>query len=209
MPAFPRKEASVMELAESVKSGLKDNYDVFPDPPFDNEQLEPMIKQCLTSRNAVNEAQAALEGALKQKDEFFRQLTLSIKKDLQYAAIAAKKNSSKLKLLGWDVRKPRKPRPIPNQPRDLTVEYGDTPGSVWLICKKPKNGTSKSIKTYIFERRDWLADGTITKWENAGFSLNASIRIEDQPVGMRLEYRARASNHSGKSTPSNTVAVIL
>jgi hypothetical protein len=42
-----------------------------------------------------------------------------------------------------------------------------------------------------------------------GSSLNNEINLIDQPRGIQMEYRVKAANIGGESTPSNTAAVVL
>ncbi|MCJ7617474.1 MAG: hypothetical protein MUO43_13160, partial [Desulfobacterales bacterium] len=40
-------------------------------------------------------------------------------------------------------------------------------------------------------------------------AINNKIALMEEPTGSRLEYRVRAVNKGGESSPSNTVSVVL
>jgi len=63
-------------------------------------------------------------------------------------------------------------------------------------------------RTYIIERRDLTIDGT-GDWRQAAISLETRASLKRQPRGVQLEYRVKAVNKAGQSSPSNTIAVVL
>ena len=66
------------------------------------------------------------------------------------------------------------------------------------------------MRTYIIERRQQPeGGGEFGKWQQAGIALESEATIMNQPRGVQLEYRVKAINTGGESTPSNTVAVVL
>ena len=209
MPEFPRREANILELAEDVSIGLKTSPDVFPEPPLGDDQLEPLIADYFETKNAINTAEAGLRAELKRKDKALRTLVLGLKRDLRYAELVTKDSSDKLKLLGWNKRKQRRPLPVPDPPIDLTVVYQSEPGAVRLVWKKPPSGSRKTIRQYVVERRDQQADGTMGSWKLVEAAPYPEIDLTAQPSGLRLEYRVLAQNFSGLSNPSNTTVAVL
>lgn len=46
-------------------------------------------------------------------------------------------------------------------------------------------------------------------WLPAGTSFVNEINLTNQPRGIQLEYRLKAVNVGGESSPSNTIAIVL
>lgn len=209
MPVFPRREADILGLAEDVSIGLKTSPDVFPEPPFGDDQLKPLIADYFETKNAINSAEAALKSELKRKDNALKALVLGLKRDLSYAEMVTDDSPDKLKLLGWNKRKARLPLPVPGSPLDLTVVYQSESGSIRLVWKKPPSGSRKTIRQYVVERRDQQPGGSMGPWNMVDVAPYPEIDLDNQPSGIRLEYRVLAQNYSGLSYPSNTAVVVL
>ena len=49
----------------------------------------------------------------------------------------------------------------------------------------------------------------IGQWQHIASALDNKITLKNEPTGSRLEYRAKAVNKGGESSPSNTISVVL
>jgi hypothetical protein len=79
---------------------------------------------------------------------------------------------------------------------------------IWMQWNKPSSGGA--VRNYVVERRQQPAGGgEFGAWMIAGTSLNTDLKLTDQPMNVRLEYRVKAANIAGDGTPSNTVEAIL
>lgn len=74
MARFPRTEAEVIELAQSMVSGLTANIAIYPAPPVVPLDLGTLVSAYTTAKNAAIAAQAAAEDATAGKDDSLEDL---------------------------------------------------------------------------------------------------------------------------------------
>ena len=137
-----------------------------------------------------------------EKDDALEELTDKIKANIRYAEDAAKKNSEKLTLIGWSVRKEKSPLEVPGQVRSLEVLQQ---GEGWLILdwKHPIDGGR--VSAYRVRCRELESGG----WHDVAMAIDTEILLNDQKRGVENAYEVVAVNKAGTGEPSNIVSLTL
>jgi len=202
MARFPRTEAEVIALAQSMVSGLTGNAAIYPAPPVVPLDLGALVSAYTTAKNAAIAATAAAEDATASKDDALEDLADAMKSDIRYAENTVDYDDDKLKLIGWAGKKAPTPLAIPGQTRLLeSPRQGD--GWVFLDWKAPIDGGAPSA--YKVMRRERPAGA----WEDVATAVITEATLVEQPKGKELEYRIVAVNKAGEGEPSNTEMVVL
>ena len=202
MARFPRTEAEVIALAQSMVSGLTANAAVYPAPPVAPLALGTLVSAYTTAKNAAIAATAAAEDATASKDDALEDLADAMKSDIRYAENTVDYDDDKLKLIGWAGKKAPTPLAIPGQTRLLEApRQGD--GWVFLDWKAPIDGGAPAA--YKVTRRERPAG----PWEDVATAVITEATLVEQPKGKELEYRIIAVNKAGDGEPSNTEMVVL
>ncbi|MDH4202302.1 MAG: fibronectin type III domain-containing protein [Phycisphaerae bacterium] len=202
MAQFPKHEAQIVALAESLKAGLMSNPAVFPAPPVMGIGIGIKRNQFLTARNSALSYAATAEAATTAKDAALEALTEAMKTDLRYAENTVNFDDDQLKLIGWAGKKAPTPLAAPGQSRLLEAPKQGA-GWVFLDWKAPDNGGKPSC--YTVQRR-YRPDGP---WETVATAILTEITLVDQPTAAELEYRVLAVNKAGTGPESNTVMAVL
>jgi hypothetical protein len=201
MPNFPKTEAEVISLAQSIINGMTNNPD-FPSPPVTPAALQASLNSFLGSRDAQTAAYAAAEQSTDVKQGDYESMTTEMKMMLRYAEDAVHGDDSKLSALNWGARREKTPLAAPGQVRLLQVAQL-VEGRLTLRWKKPIEGGSPSY--YKIERCERTAGG----WALAGTASITEITLTNQERGKELEYQIIAANRTGDGPPSNRVTVVL
>lgn len=201
MARFPKREANIRTLAQSMITGLDGNAD-FPDPPVPSNDLQDLLNNLITLEDAQVAAQAAAQQATEAKQTGIDALTAAMKKDLRYAEDAVNDNDAKLAALGWSGKAEPTALKIPGQPRSLEAPK-EGPGWLFLDWKKSPDGGK--VAFYRVERRAPSSE----EWMMVGTALETEITLNNQERGKEWEYRVVAVNKAGESEPSNTVTAVL
>lgn len=126
MASFPKNEANMLILGRQMVDGFKAKAEIFPSPPVAPGDLENALEECVRSREAAIEAQAAAEQATAAKNAAFEAFAEKMKVDPRYAEDAVNDDDAKLRTIGWGRRKPATPLATPGQARNLAVrEQGE------------------------------------------------------------------------------------
>jgi hypothetical protein len=206
MPKFPKREADILALVDLMWAGYKAHQDDFPSAR--RPRLMAARNAYVTARDAQTEALAAAQVATEQKDAKLAALIEVMKAELKKSEVDVGDDSEKLEYIGWGPKAPPSPADPPGQPRNLdaAVQGADT---VLLDWKAPARGSGGTVRTYVIERRDQPEGGEFSEWAQVGIALESETTLMSQPRGLQLEYRVKAINTGGESTPSNTAAVVL
>ncbi len=113
MARFPFKQADVVELAESVLKGLKDNKDIYPAPWVTLADFEAAIEKYHKADEKLTQAKNARKAATAKYQNELNGLMKMTKKQLRYAEVIVDYDNEKLELLGWGGRKKRTPKLTP------------------------------------------------------------------------------------------------
>jgi len=208
MSNFPKTEPEIVVLAETMIAGYTAHPADFPS--IDSSAvsyLTSILGNYQTDRNSQEDARAQAKIATVTKDEKLDDLTELMKNDLKLSEVDVVDDPTKLAQIGWGPRQQPQPVDPPGQPTNLhPVAEGQ--GILWLAWDSPETGGP--VRNYVLERREQPAGGGVFgDWSIAGSALNNEINLNDQPRGVQMEYRVKAANIGGESTPSNTSAVVL
>ncbi len=209
MPTFPKSEAEVVALAQTMIAGYTAHPADFPsiDPLAELVALQTGLSSYLADKNSQEDAHAQAKIATVTKEGKLDALVDLMKNDLKLSEVDVVDDPEKLAEIGWGPRQQPQPIVAPGQPENFRPT-AEGPGNVWLGWEKPASGGT--VRNYIIERRQQPAGGgEFGAWEVVGSALNIEINLIDQPRGLQLEYRAIATNIAGSSLPSNTAAVVL
>ena len=201
MPTFPKTEAEIIQLAQSIIRGMTENPD-FPSPPVSSSELQTSLNEFNQARDANLAAYAAAEQTTDVKQTKEDKVVSEMKMILRYAEAAVDGDDAKLSVLGWGARREKTPLTAPGQARLLEVTQ-QTAGGLTLRWKKPIEGGHPDY--YKIERRE-RAEGD---WELAGTSSLTESTLTNQERGKELEYHIVAANAAGDGMPSNNVTVVL
>ena len=197
---FPRKEAEVVALAQTVASGFTVNAGTYPNLPISVEEIETLITNYIKTRDNEVAARAIADQATIAKNINFDALTEALKKDLRYAENTVDFDNVQLEQIGWSGRKLMGT----GQPPGETISLEKTAsGEGWisLVWKKPAKGGR--ITKYNVERKEVLTG----EWEIVATVKIRETNLVNQPIGKDLRYRVFAENASGKGDPSNSINV--
>lgn len=207
MPRFPKREADILALVNAMLAGYRAHAGDFPSHTGPRWLLIRRA-QYLAAKKAQTETQAAAQIATEVKNFKLDALKDIMRDELKKSEVDVGNTSEKLEYIGWGPKAPPTPADPPGQPRNLdAVMQGN--GTLFLDWKAPARGSGGPVRTYIIERRDENAGSEFGNWAQVSIALETEATLADQPQGQQLEYRIKAVNAGGKSTPSNTIAVVL
>jgi hypothetical protein len=201
MPNFPKTEAEVIKLAQSIIRGMQENPD-FPSSPVSTSDLQNSLNEFTSANDAQVAAYAAAEQSTDVKQAKYEKVITDMKTMLRYAENAVHGDDAKLSVLDWGGRREKTPLTAPGQARLLEVMQ-QTAGGLTLRWKKPVEGGAPSF--YKIERRE-RAEGN---WELAGTASETETTLTNQERGKEWEYHVIASNRAGDGLPSNSVTAVL
>ena len=201
MAQYPRTQAQIASLADSLIGGFTAHPQDFPHA--DVPSLETARDEFIAASNTLTDAESAVAVAAKEKLEKLQQLEATMKTNIKIASVDCSDDPEKLSMIGWGAKRDPQPIDAPGQPTNLAV-IAQSEDTVFLNWRKAARKAGGPVRTYIIERRTPPQD-----WQLARTSLNAEVKLKNQPTGCKLEYRVKAINASGESMPSNTVGVVL
>ena len=202
MARFPRTEAQVKSLAQNMVTGLAANPADFPTPPVSSLDLQALLDSLITLTSEQVAALATAEQATTTKDAGLDELVTAMKAILRYAEDAVDYDDAKLTALGWGGRAAATALEPPGQPRSLEApRQGE--GWIFLDWKKPADGGA--VAAYKVERRERPTGD----WTLVHMAIESEATLNNQERGKDWEYRVIATNKSGESVPSNTIAAVL
>ncbi len=207
MPKFPKREADILALVDAMIFGYFGHWADFPN----NSPIVLFDKRgdYITAKTAQTEALAAAQVATEAKNLKLDGLEDLMRDELKKSEVDVGSDSEKLEYIGWGPKAPPSPTDPPGQPRNLDAAVQGA-GTVLLDWKAPARGSGGKVRTYVIERRvQPEGGGEFGEWRQAGIALESETTLMNQPRGVQLEYRVKAINTGGESSPSNTVAVVL
>lgn len=204
MAKFPKEEAAVVSLAESLGSGLAANGTLYPAPPLSAAAIQGLREAFVAARVAATAAQGVAQQATAAKDEALVALKDGMKAVLRYAEDAVHRDDAKLKLLGWGATAART-HPSALLPGAPTALEAPRQGPDWILLDWNAPADGGPVQAYRIQRR-LCPDGV---WTDIGTALESVAKLTAQERGREWEYRIIAVNKAGESAPSNTVTVVL
>lgn len=204
MPKFPKRQADILALADTMLAGYFAHAPDFPD--INRSWLN---RKCWAYKNHEGlwrKAYAHLHLATQAKNVSLDTLRELMKNCLKKSQVDVADVPEKLEYIGWGPKAPPSPADPPGQPRNLNAVTQE-PSAVLLDWKPPARG---AVRTYVIEQRYRpQGGGDFSNWQPVGTALETEATLTDQPRGPQLEYRIKAINTGGESAPSNTAAVVL
>jgi hypothetical protein len=205
MPQFPKTEAEVVALAETMVAGLTTHAADFPSVTV--ADLSTALTNYKSQRQTQDNARSQAQIATVTKDDKLDALVELMKNDLKLSQVDVINDPQKLTEIGWGPRQDPQPIIAPASPTELHP-IAEGQGTIWLQWNKPANGGP--VWNYTIERRQQAqTGGDFGPWILANTTYNCEINLADQPENVRLEYRVKAANTAGESLPSNSVSVVL
>ena len=205
MPKFPTKETDILALVESMIAG----YAAHP-ADFPNIVLITLLAGRIfynNARKAQIESRAQMRLAVEAKLIRLRTLKEAMKSCLKKSEVDTAVSPEKLALIGWAPREHPQPVGAPTAPRNLRTA---TQGQTKLRLKWDRPACGGAVRNYIVQRRRQpKGGGEFGSWEITATSLENEINLQNQPRSVQMEYRVKAVNVTGESTPSNVAAVVL
>ena len=196
---YPRRQVQIVALVEHMIGGISEHADIFKH--CDAAELQSARDDYMAANIALTDAYSKVAAAAVDKQKKLNKLQQAMKKQIKLGMVDTCGNPVELTYIGWGGK--RSPQQIekPAQPTDLKIiAQGDA--MVCLAWLKLKAGGP--VRTYIIERRANNQD-----WTLAATALNNEAKLIHQPTGCKLEYRVKAINTVGETTPSNSVYVVL
>jgi hypothetical protein len=209
MAVFPKAENDVVALAQQIVDGLTNHAGDFPSVNhLEAVHLDDTLTNYKGLRTQQDNAKSQAQIATVTKQEGYQELIILMKNALKKAETDSVIDPEKLSEIGWGPKSDPTPINSPGTPTELeAAKEGE--GTVVLRWTKPPFDTNKPVRNYIIERRQQLPDKTFGPWELAQTTYDAEMRLMDQPIEVRLEFRIKAANAAGESMPSNSAAVTL
>jgi len=208
MPRFPKNESEVTTLAESMIAGYTDHAADFPSMTTSAvNDLSAVLDTYRTERQAQTNARAQAKMATETKTTKLDTLVEKMRNDLKLSEVDVADDPAKLGLIGWGPRQNPQPIEAPSQPNNLYPVF-EGQGILGLAWDSSVSGGM--VRNYVVERREQPAGGgEFGNWAIVGSSINNELNLTNQPRSVQMEYRVKAVNTGGDSTPSNTAAVVL
>jgi hypothetical protein len=206
MPKFPKTEAEVVALAETMVAGYTAHAADFPSVTV--AELSTALTNYKNQRQTQENAKGQAQIATVTKDEKLDTLEELMKNDLKLSEVDVTSDPEKLYEIGWGPKAEPQPIAAPGSPTDLHP-IAEGQGTIWLEWEKPPTDASRPVRNYIIERRQQAEGGEFGPWSLVQTTYDCDINLTEQPVNVRVEYRVKAANAAGESMPSNSVSVVL
>lgn len=147
MAKFPLKQEEVLQLAENVLAGLKDNKATYSKPYFDLAELGAVIDSYRHDAEEKEKAKTAYKLAVVKKQEAFTVMAEKVRSQLRYAEATVDFDDEKLKLLGWSGKREPVALSVPGQPRELKA-VGQKDASLVLSWTPPSPAAGGKVSVY-------------------------------------------------------------
>ena len=201
MARFPKAEAKIAQLARFIADGLANAPDVFPSPPVGPAELLAQLAEFQKQFAALAASRAETAGRRSAKNRSLKTMKDSMRANLRYAEVMARRHPQKLVSLGWGKRRPRTPLQPPGEVRDIAIR---NEGDTWLLLGWEAPVDGGAVAVYQVQRRK--PGGS---WEDVATSMDPIELLREQPRGVDLEFRVVALNRAGAGPPSATVTAVL
>lgn len=218
MPAFPRKKAEVMALAQAMKAGFAANPTIFTTAVYAPADFDDVITGAEANAADRQAKETAFRLAVAAEADSYDLLETVMRRLLATAEAQLRGTPNQLGLIGWGPPAPPQAK-IPGQPRALESSLMNNngasvgPGSVFLDWKTPgPNSAAGKVAYYRVERcvRNAGTGATTEDWGLwSASAIDSETTLTGQPRGSEIDYRIIAVNPNGDSLPSNSVTVVL
>lgn len=201
MARFPKAEQEIAHLAQQIADGLGHAADVFPSPPVPPAELKAQLDDYQEKNAALARSRAEAKIRRVDKNTALKTLKDSMRANLRYAEVMARRHPEQLTQLGWRPRRPRTPLKPPGEVRNITIrDEGDT----WVLLTWEPPVEGGEVVVYRIQRRQPGGE-----WVDVATSIDRLELLRDQPRGVDLEFRVFGMNRAGTGGPSATVTAVL
>lgn len=201
MARFPKSEAKISQLAQQMATGLAAATEHFPSPPVAAPVLKAQLDDYHEKTQALTQSHAEARIRRVDKNRALKTLKDSMRANLRYAEIMARRHPEYLIQIGWRARRPRTAIKAPGEVRDIAIrDEGDT----WVLLNWDAPDEGGEVAVYEIQRRQPRG-----KWEDEATSIDRVELLRGQPRGVELEFRVLAMNKGGVGSPSATVTAVL
>ena len=201
MPRFPKAESKIAQLAQQIADGLAHAAERFPLPPVPPAALKAQLDDYREKTAALVRARAEARMRRVEKDNALKTLKDSMRADLRYAEMMARRYPEQLVQLGWRARRPRTMLKSPGEVRNIAIR---DEGNTWVLLTWEAPDEGGEVAGYQIQRREPQGE-----WEDVATSVDRMELLRDQPRGVELEFRVLAMNRAGTGGPSATVKAVL
>ena len=101
MPRFPKTEPKIAHLAQQIADGLAHAAGQFPSPPVPPAVLKAQLDDYKEKNAALARARAEAKIRRVDKNNALKTLKDSMRADLRYAEVIARRHPEQLAQLGW------------------------------------------------------------------------------------------------------------
>lgn len=215
MATYPRTQSEISALVESMIAGYSEHPGDFPSA--DVAALTTARDQYEAASEALTDAQSAARLAAEAKAEKLELLQVITRQELKKSQVDTADQPEKLGFIGWGPKADTQSMQAPSAPGNLKIisqgigGEDNNKGILHLSWRKSAFKRARFVRYYSVERRQMAKQQTDHngQWQHIATALDNKISLMEEPTGIRLEYRVRAVNKGGESSPSNTIAVVL
>ena len=201
MARFPKAEPKIAHLAQQIVDGLGRAGDVFPSPPVPPAELKAQLDDYQEKNAALARSRAEAKIRRVDKNKALKTLKDSMRANLRYAEVMARRHPEQLTQLGWRPRRPRTPLKPPGEVRNITIR---DEGGAWVLLTWEPPVEGGEVAVYRIQRHEPGGE-----WEDVATSIDCLELLRDQPRGVDVEFRVRAVNRAGTGGPSASVKAVL
>ena len=207
MAEFPTTETGMAQLSSRMQQG----YGAYPSifvhadlPGLQAAHVDYMGKYQVAFCYAAYEKVCA-----DDKEESKAALIAVMQAQLAQSVVDTASDPSMLRYIGWEADAPAKKVRVPGAPRSFEATHQCSDGTLTLDWKTPLTSEGGPVRVYVLERRVADATETFGPWLQCGASVSDIAHLKNQPVRVRMEYRAYATNAAGDGPRSNVAEVML
>ena len=205
MAQLPRTQPEATQLTRHMIEGFTQHPETFPSANVPD--LQAALDNFMTAAASYQSATAAAKQAGQRQKRAFAALQSEISQQIKVAEVDTVAQPVKLGLIGYSER--RKPTAV-TRPGPVVLKTPIPIGqdNVQLSWQKNSHTGCGPVQTYLVERRT-MGSGQPSPWSLCATAFDSPVVLNEQPQGVKLEYRVIAANRGGQSLPSNTVSVTL
>ena len=130
MARFPTTEAKIAQLAQQIADGLEHAAEQFPSPTVPPAVLRAQLEDFREKSSALAQARSNASVLCVNKNKALKTLKDSMRANLRYAEIWARRNPEQLLRIGWQPRRTRTPLKPPGEVRNIEVLKE---GLTWMV----------------------------------------------------------------------------
>lgn len=211
MPQFPRTKNDILILAAKIVFGIGNNPADYPNPPFDQTNLNTLLGTLILQTADRVSKDAAAKAALDLENGTIEDIVDESKRFIRLAEATHNQVAPTLQMIGWDARGAAQSFP-PGEVRNLEV-VDQGAGTAFLDWKAPARSASVGLPDYYLLERRVMNTQTNTLVEDWGVwketATDSEKTVINQPRGVEITYRVTAVNTNGPGPAVTSEQVVL